>query len=161
MRIFFFIFLNNALGLFPYIFTASTHLVFGLSLGLPLWIGHFMLSYFNQPIFILAHLVPKGSPKALQPFIVLIEIIRNIIRPITLRVRLTANIIAGHLLLTLLGTLTNSNYLVLAFVLLGMIIIVLLETGVSLIQSYVYTVLSTLYISEVNSLSLNKFILNI
>ncbi|WP_414887680.1 F0F1 ATP synthase subunit A, partial [Sphingomonas sp. Leaf339] len=51
----------------------------------------------------LAHLVPQGTPPVLIPFIVCIETIRNIIRPLTLAVRLSANIIAGHLLLTLLG----------------------------------------------------------
>ncbi|WP_431834057.1 F0F1 ATP synthase subunit A, partial [Escherichia coli] len=50
-----------------------------------------------------AHLVPQGTPPVLIPFIVCIETIRNIIRPGTLAVRLAANIIAGHLLLTLLG----------------------------------------------------------
>jgi len=56
----------------------------------------------------LAHLLPQGTPTALMPFIVIIEITRTLIRPITLCVRLTANLIAGHLLITLLGNLLTS-----------------------------------------------------
>lgn len=155
-RLFIFLLFQNFLGLFPYIFTSSTHLVFGLALGLPLWLGHIIFSYSKQPLFMLAHLTPLGTPRALQPFIVLIEVIRNIIRPLTLRVRLIANIIAGHLLLTLLGLIRNRGYRVLFLVLILITLIILLELGVAIIQAYVFTLLRRLYISEVNTIVLNK-----
>ena len=110
----------------------------------------------NQTVFILAHLVPLGTPVVLQPFIVLIEVIRNIIRPFTLRIRLIANIIAGHLLLTLLGILRNRGLRVLFFVILGMRIILLLELGVALIQAYVFTLLSSLYVREIDTIKIRK-----
>jgi F-type H+-transporting ATPase subunit a len=83
---------------------------------------------------------------------VLIESIRNIIRPITLSVRLIANIVAGHLLITLLG---NQTALARSFALLALlttqILLLLLETAVALIQSYVFAVLTTLYSREITS----------
>jgi F-type H+-transporting ATPase subunit a len=91
------------MGLFPYVFTASRHLVFTLSLSLPLWLGTIIWSVVFQFNNIIAHLVPLGTPGALMPIIVLIESIRSVIRPFTLAIRLAANMIAGHLLLTLLG----------------------------------------------------------
>jgi F-type H+-transporting ATPase subunit a len=98
----------------------------------------------------LAHLVPLGTPGVLIPFMVLIETIRNVIRPGTLAVRLAANIIAGHLLLVLLGnqgpTLTSS---LLVFLLITQILLLVLERAVAVIQSYVFAVLTTLYSSEV------------
>jgi F-type H+-transporting ATPase subunit a len=82
---------------------------------------------------------------------VCIETISNVIRPGTLAVRLTANIIAGHLLLTLMGNTGNSlsNFL-LGLLVLSQIALLMLESAVAIIQSYVFAVLSTLYSSEVN-----------
>lgn len=85
-----------------------------------------------------------------MPFIVCIERIRNIIRPGTLAIRLSANIIAGHLLLTLLGSTGPSLSLTLLNLLIfAQIILLILESAVSIIQSYVFTVLRTLYSREV------------
>lgn len=97
------------------------------------------------------HLVPQGTPSVLMPFIVLIETISNVIRPGTLAVRLTANIIAGHLLITLLGNTGPSMALSLIWILIiTQFLLLILESAVSIIQSYVFAVLSTLYSSEVN-----------
>jgi F-type H+-transporting ATPase subunit a len=99
----------------------------------------------------LAHLVPLGTPSVLMPFMVLIETIRNIIRPGTLAVRLSANIIAGHLLLVLLGNQgVGASYYILSLVVVVQILLLLLERAVALIQSYVFAVLMTLYSREVN-----------
>jgi F-type H+-transporting ATPase subunit a len=94
--------------------------------------------------------VPQGTPSALIIFIVLIETIRNFIRPGTLAIRLTANIIAGHLLITLLGNTGSSilNY-ILILLLIIQILLLILESAVAIIQSYVFTVLRTLYSREV------------
>jgi F-type H+-transporting ATPase subunit a len=97
------------------------------------------------------HLVPQGTPRVLMPFIVCIETISNIIRPGTLAVRLTANMIAGHLLLTLIGNTGNSlSTLLVSFLVIAQIALLTLESAVAIIQSYVFAVLSTLYSREVN-----------
>jgi len=94
--------------------------------------------------------VPQGTPPVLIPFIVLIETIRNIIRPGTLAVRLSANIIAGHLLLTLLGNTGNSlSTFIVSLLIIAQLLLLTLETAVAVIQSYVFTILSTLYSREV------------
>ena len=142
---------NNFLGLFPYIFTRTSHLTLTLTLALPLWIRFMLYGWINHTQHIFAHLVPQGTPSVLIPFIVCIETIRNVIRPGTLAVRLTANIIAGHLLLTLIGNTGNSLSLILVnFLVLRQIALLILESAVSIIQSYVFAVLSTLYSREVN-----------
>lgn len=142
---------NNFLGLFPYIFTSTSHITITLSLALPLWLTFIVFGWINNTQHIFAHLVPQGTPPILIPFIVCIETIRNIIRPGTLAVRLAANIIAGHLLLTLLGntgpSLTSS---LLSLLLITQIALLILESAVAIIQSYVFAVLSTLYSREVN-----------
>ena len=122
-----------------------------LSLSLPLWITLIIFGWFTQTNHIFAHLVPQGTPPVLIPFIVIIETIRNVIRPGTLAVRLAANIIAGHLLLTLLGrtgpSLTNSILIILIF---SQVLLLTLESAVAIIQSYVFAVLRTLYTGEIS-----------
>lgn len=142
---------NNFLGLFPYIFTRSRHLIFTLRLSLPLWLRFIIYGWINNTIHIFSHLVPQGTPPVLIPFIVCIETIRNIIRPGTLAVRLAANIIAGHLLLTLLGNTGPSiSLLIVNILIIAQLLLLTLECAVSIIQSYVFAVLRVLYSREVN-----------
>lgn len=143
---------NNFLGLFPYIFTRTSHLTLTLTLAFPLWLCFMIYGWICHTQHIFAHLVPQGTPGILIPFIVCIETIRNIIRPGTLAVRLTANIIAGHLLLTLLGNTgpISTSYIILSIILITQIALLILESAVAIIQSYVFAVLRTLYSREVN-----------
>lgn len=150
ISLFVFILFNNFLGLFSYIFTRTRHLTLTLTLSIPLWLSFIIYGWINKTNHIFAHLVPLGTPGVLIPFIVCIETIRNVIRPGTLAIRLTANIIAGHLLLTLLRN--NGPSLPTLFVsilLIVQIALLVLESAVAIIQSYVFTVLITLYSREV------------
>nr|AST10237.1 ATP synthase F0 subunit 6 [Italochrysa insignis] len=146
-----FIMFNNLMGLFPYIFTSSSHMTMTLALALPLWLSFMLYGWINHTNHMFAHLMPQGTPSILMPFMVCIETISNFIRPGTLAVRLAANMIAGHLLLTLLGSTGPSMSIILIYLLLIVQIALLtLEFAVAIIQSYVFAVLSTLYSSEVN-----------
>nr|AMW68051.1 ATP synthase F0 subunit 6 [Myiodactylus osmyloides] len=151
LSLFTFIMFNNFMGLFPYIFTSTSHLAMTLSLALPLWLSFMLYGWINHTMHMFAHLVPQGTPPILMPFMVCIETISNFIRPGTLAVRLAANMIAGHLLLTLLGnTGPSMNLILINFLLITQIALLMLESAVAIIQSYVFAVLSTLYSSEVN-----------
>nr|YP_010988639.1 ATP synthase F0 subunit 6 [Paranaspides lacustris]WOR80931.1 ATP synthase F0 subunit 6 [Paranaspides lacustris] len=142
---------NNFLGLLPYIFTSSSHMAFTLSLALPLWLSFMIFGWLNNTQHMFSHLVPQGTPSLLMPFMVLIESVSNLIRPGTLAIRLAANMIAGHLLLTLLGNTGSSLSLpLLSFLIFAQILLLTLEAAVAIIQSYVFAILSTLYASEVN-----------
>nr|YP_009489599.1 ATP synthase F0 subunit 6 [Ornithoptera richmondia]SPP23502.1 ATP synthase F0 subunit 6 [Ornithoptera richmondia] len=151
ISLFSFILFNNFLGLFPYIFTSTSHLTISLSISLTLWLSFMIYGWINNSQHMFIHLIPQGTPSILMPFMVLIETISNIIRPSTLAVRLTANMIAGHLLLTLLSNngINMPTYL-LFFLIIIQILLLILESAVAIIQSYVISVLSTLYSSEVN-----------
>lgn len=151
ISIFLFIITNNIWGLIPYIFTSSRHLRFCISISFRLWIGIIIYGWINFYHHILTHLTPLGTPNILMPIIVLIELIRLIIRPVTLSIRLTANIIAGHLLLSLLGSSGNSiNFISMTLILLpSQLILLTLEISVSLIQAYVFSILTTLYSREI------------
>nr|AYW52341.1 ATP synthase F0 subunit 6 [Entiminae sp. ACP-2013] len=142
---------NNFLGLFPYIFTCTSHINLTLTLSIPLWITFMVFGWMKNTTHMLAHLVPQGAPNLLLPFLVIIETTSNIIRPGTLAIRLTANMIAGHLLVTLLGNSGSTlNMYMLNILIITQILLLILESAVAIIQSYVFSILATLYSSEVN-----------
>nr|QRV62654.1 ATP synthase F0 subunit 6 [Stictonectes samai] len=150
ISLFSFILMNNFMGLFPYIYTSTSHMSMTLSLALPLWLSFMLFGWINHTQHMFAHLVPQGTPPLLMPFMVCIETISNMIRPGTLAVRLAANMIAGHLLLTLLGnTGPSMNSSMLSILIFIQILLLTLEFAVAMIQSYVFAILSTLYSSEV------------
>nr|YP_009759745.1 ATP synthase F0 subunit 6 [Phauda flammans]QIQ56356.1 ATP synthase F0 subunit 6 [Phauda flammans] len=151
ISMFSFILFNNFLGLFPYIFTSTSHLTLSLSISLPMWLSFMLFGWINNSQHMFSHMIPQGTPNVLMPFMVLIETISNIIRPGTLAVRLTANMIAGHLLMTLLSSTGNNLSFYLIFILIFIqILLLILESAVAIIQSYVISILSTLYSSETN-----------
>lgn len=156
LSLFIFILVNNFLGLFPYVFTSRTHLTFTLRLSLTFWLGYFLVRTVINLNNFLRHLVPKGTPYALLPFIVIIELVRAVIRPLTLCVRLAANMVAGHLLLCLIRTpAVTANFSIVILIMVGLYTLRVLEVAVSFIQSYVFRTLSSLYINEVNYVTLN------
>nr|YP_007475045.1 ATP synthase F0 subunit 6 [Haemaphysalis inermis]AFU55294.1 ATP synthase subunit 6 [Haemaphysalis inermis] len=147
--IFITILFSNLLGLLPYIFTSSSHLIFTMFLAFPIWISLIIFSIINKFNKFMSHLVPLGSPIFLSCFMVLIETVSNLIRPITLSVRLTANMISGHLLIHLLSSLSLINSWLLILSLPVMFILMILETAVAVIQSFVFVTLISLYINEI------------
>nr|QUJ09545.1 ATP synthase F0 subunit 6 [Telenomus remus] len=144
------IFLINLMGLFSFIFTSSSHMSMNLSLALPMWLSFMIIGWTFNTNHMLAHQVPQGTPNILMPFMVMIEFISNIIRPGTLSIRLTANMIAGHLLLTLISN--NGNKLIMIFAIMLVLIqtlLMILELSVAMIQSYVFMILLSLYSQEI------------
>ena len=150
------ILINNVLGLTPYTFTRTRHLSFSLRLALRIWVSYIIYRVVLNTGGFLAHLVPVGTPYPLIPFMVLIEFVRNIIRPLTLSVRLAANLVAGHLLMTLISApAVTARYSALSILLASLYLLIILESAVAFIQAYVFSMLRTLYLREVNSLSFN------
>nr|YP_009731684.1 ATP synthase F0 subunit 6 [Anchistus australis]QHR79561.1 ATP synthase F0 subunit 6 [Anchistus australis] len=149
ISLFTFIMFNNTLGLIPYVFTSSSHMAMTLTLALPLWLAYMIFGWINHTNHMFAHLVPTGTPGPLAPLMVVIETVSNLIRPGTLAIRLAANMIAGHLLLTLLGnTGPQLGKSMIILLILAQIMLLILEMAVAIIQSYVFAALATLYASE-------------
>nr|YP_010703614.1 ATP synthase F0 subunit 6 [Sinopodisma kelloggii]WCO86748.1 ATP synthase F0 subunit 6 [Sinopodisma kelloggii] len=150
ISIFIMMMFNNFMGLFPYIFTSTSHLTLTFTIALPMWLSFMLFGWINHTNHMFSHLVPQGTPPALMSFMVLIETISNVIRPGTLAVRLAANMIAGHLLLTLLGNTGPSMTMnLISLLIFGQMLLLILESAVAMIQAYVFSILSTLYSSEV------------
>nr|UFK32274.1 ATP synthase F0 subunit 6 [Eurhadina fusca] len=147
ISLFIIIMFNNMMGLAPYLFTSSSHLTFSLTMALPMWMALMMYGWINKTNMMFCHLVPTSTPGILMPFMVIIETISNIMRPGSLAVRLTANMIAGHLIMTLLGN--NWSTIMIISLMCVFISLMIFEMAVALIQSYVFMTLMTLYSSEI------------
>nr|YP_010324915.1 ATP synthase F0 subunit 6 [Haemaphysalis tibetensis]UNO54044.1 ATP synthase F0 subunit 6 [Haemaphysalis tibetensis]UNO54083.1 ATP synthase F0 subunit 6 [Haemaphysalis tibetensis]UTV01448.1 ATP synthase F0 subunit 6 [Haemaphysalis tibetensis] len=147
--IFIIILFSNLIGLIPYVFTSSSHLVFTMYFAFPFWMSMMIFMIFNKMNKLMSHMVPLGSPILLSSFMVLIETVSNLIRPITLSVRLMANMISGHLLIHLLSSLSMISSMMMFITLPIMIMLMILETAVAIIQGFVFVTLVSLYINEV------------
>lgn len=139
---------SNLLGLFPFIFTRTTHLIITLGFRIILWISFFIIGFTYNYRISIAHLVPEGRPLILSPLIVLIERIRHLIRPFTLSIRLRANIIAGHLIIGLLSRISLINILRFFSSLFLQSVLLILDFAVAIIQGFVFRILLLLYALE-------------
>ena len=147
--LFFILVCLNLLGLVPYVFSLTSHLAINLSISMPLWLSIiFMRMYYDLGRF-LSHLQPMGSPALLNPFLCIIELVSNIVRPITLSVRLTANLRTGHIIIGLFGLgFINRGLLLMSLILFFGLFYFIFEMGVCIIQAYIFTLLPTLYLDE-------------
>lgn len=150
IRLILYIIITNIFRLIPYVFTLTRHLLLNIILSLTLWFRFLIYLIYNNYIIFLSHLVPLNSPIFLINFIVIIELIRLIIRPWTLSIRLSANLISGHLILTLLGIFIRNFISILPINLIIQNILLTLEIFISIIQRYVFSILLILYFSESN-----------
>lgn len=148
IRLFILILLINITSLLPFVFTPSRHISLTLSLALPFWRCILIKRWLTNRRNRLAHILPSNTPLLLCPFIVIIETIRTLIRPLALAVRLCANIIAGHILIFLLRKLLNLRYVSFMLNLFPINILTFLEISVRFIQAYVFIALLSLYLSE-------------
>nr|YP_005351152.1 ATP synthase F0 subunit 6 [Tegula brunnea]AFB78102.1 ATP synthase F0 subunit 6 [Tegula brunnea] len=140
----------NLMGLIPYVFSVTSHLAISFSLGFPLWLSLIISGAVYSPSSSAASLLPGGAPALLNPFLVLVETVSLCVRPITLSIRLVANMSAGHIVLGLIGTYLSSGvfvYSTLAVITLVSVQIFyfMFEIGVALIQAYIFSLLVTLY----------------
>nr|YP_007316745.1 ATP synthase F0 subunit 6 [Sinocyclocheilus furcodorsalis]YP_010585503.1 ATP synthase F0 subunit 6 [Sinocyclocheilus anatirostris]ADD46435.1 ATP synthase F0 subunit 6 [Sinocyclocheilus furcodorsalis]UZX49523.1 ATP synthase F0 subunit 6 [Sinocyclocheilus anatirostris] len=142
----------NMLGLLPYTFTPTTQLSFNMGFAVPLWLATVIIGMRNQPTISLGHLLPEGTPTPLIPVLIIIETISLFMRPLSLGVRLTANLTAGHLLIQLIATAVFVLLPVMPAVAIltatVLFMLTLLEVAVAMIQAYVFVLLLSLYLQE-------------
>lgn len=142
---FIYLVVRNLLGLFPFIFTFTAHPLVTLGIGITFWGSFFLMGWLKNFKNRAAHLVPEGRPIYLAPLIVVIEIIRHLIRPFTLAIRLAANMIAGHLIIRLLSGIRTISILGFINSIVFQSVLLILEFGVSVIQGFVFRILLLLY----------------
>nr|YP_010282121.1 ATP synthase F0 subunit 6 [Psammophis lineolatus]UHM24685.1 ATP synthase F0 subunit 6 [Psammophis lineolatus] len=144
--------LSNLIGLLPYTFTTTSQLSMNMAMAVPLWLATVITGMTKKPTETLAHMLPEGSPTPLIPLMIIIETISLLMRPLALGVRLTANITAGHLLMTMVSSATlnmiNTSMTLSALSLILLLLLTMLELAVACIQAYVFVLLIVLYLQE-------------
>jgi F-type H+-transporting ATPase subunit a len=153
--LFVFILVNNLIGMVPYSFASTSHFILAFSLSFTIVLGATILGFQTHGLKFFSLLVPAGCPLALLPLLVLIEFISYLARNISLGLRLAANIVAGHLLLTILSGFTfnimTSGFM---FFILGLVPLAFiiafsgLEIAISFIQAQVFAILTCSYIKD-------------
>lgn len=153
--IFSFILISNVSGLVPYSFTITSHLIQAMFLALTIFIGVIFICVSKHGFHMLSLFLPGGTSLALAFLLVPIEIVSYIFKPLSLAVRLFANMMAGHTLLKVIAgfawaMMGSGGLLLIAHIVpLGVLVILFgLELGVALIQAYVFTILSCIYIND-------------
>lgn len=150
--LFFYILISNFMGLVPFSFTITSHIMLTFMLGASSVIGLTIIGFLKQKMHFLELFVPKGVPKALLPLLVFIEVVSYIARGFSLSIRLFANLMSGHslihILLFFITKILKFNY-IFGFIGLFLIgIIFLLEIGISFLQAYVFAVLVSIYLKD-------------
>nr|QHD18706.1 ATP synthase F0 subunit 6 [Epitonium scalare] len=155
--LFLFIILMNLMGLIPYVFSTTSHLGVSLVLGFPMWLMLIISSaQYNFKAFI-ASFLPMGAPALLNPFLVIIEVVSIAVRPLTLSVRLMANMSAGHIVLTIIGSylmvsmLSSGSFMSMLFLSGMQIFYTIFEFGIAVIQAYIFCLLISLYFDDHSS----------
>jgi ATP synthase subunit 6 len=156
--LFTFILIANLLGIIPYSFTVTSHIIVTFSLAAIIWIGKLHFGFRMHGLKLFGMFLPAGAPFILGPFLIILELISFTITVISLSVRLFANMMAGHILLKVLTgfawtMMTVGGILYLGHLAtLGTVFVLLgLETGVAFIQAYVFCMLTVIYLADMVS----------
>ena len=147
--LFMFVLFCNMIGMLPYSFTVTSHIIVTFMLAATVFIGVTIIGFIKHGIKYLELFVPKGVPIILLPLIIVIEIISYLTRPVSLSVRLFANMMAGHTMLKVFGGFVISlgllgGWLPLSF----SVALTGLEILVAFLQAYVFAILTCIYLND-------------
>jgi F-type H+-transporting ATPase subunit a len=146
--LFVFIIIANLLGMIPFAFTVTSHIIVTFTLALIVILLVTILGFMRNGIGFLRLFVPKDVPIYIAPFLVIIEILSYLTRPISLSVRLFANMMAGHTMLKLFGGFVVSLGLLGVAPWLFIVALSTLEVGIAMLQAYVFTILTCIYLND-------------
>ena len=147
--LFMFVLFCNMVGMLPYSFTVTSHIIVTLILALFIFVAVTVIGFIKHGFKYLSIFVPSGVPAVLLPLITIIEIISYLSRPVSLSVRLFANMMAGHTMLKVFGGFVVSlgilgGWLPLSF----SVALTGLEILVAFLQAYVFAILTCIYLND-------------
>jgi F-type H+-transporting ATPase subunit a len=153
--LFMFIMVSNMIGIIPYTFTVSSHIIVTASLALLVFLTVLVYGFYKNGLKFFKLFVPSGVPAVILPLVVTIEIISFLSRPVSHSVRLFANMLAGHITLkvfasfvTMLGAFGAVGWLGAILPLALTVALTALELLVAFLQAYVFTILTCIYIND-------------
>jgi F-type H+-transporting ATPase subunit a len=147
--LFMFILFGNVLGMVPYSFTYTSHIIVTFALAAVVFVGVTVIGFVRHGMKFLKLFVPEGVPVFLLPLLVVIEILSYLTRPISLSVRLFANMMAGHTMLKVFGGFVVALGVLAGWAPLAFVVALTgLEIGIAFLQAYVFTILTCIYLND-------------
>ena len=146
--LFMFILLCNMLGLIPYSFTVTSHIIITFAIAFGIFLFATILGFVLHGFKYLRLFLPAGVPIFLAPLLVPIEIVSYISRPISLAVRLAANMMAGHTMIKVFAGFVVALGIFGIAPFIFIVLLYILETLIAFLQAYVFAVLTCLYLSD-------------
>lgn len=147
--LFTFILSCNMLGMVPYSFTVTSHIIITFALAMLVFILITVVGFFRHGLHFLSLFLPSGTPLWLAPLIILIELFAYLARPISLSLRLAANMIAGHVLLKVMAGFMITLAVFMKPLPFPIIVVLIgFEFFVALLQAYIFTILSCVYLND-------------
>jgi F-type H+-transporting ATPase subunit a len=146
--LFMFILFGNMLGMVPYSFTFTSHIVVTLVLALVVFIGTTIIGFWKHGLHFFHFFLPHGTPMYLAPLLVPIEVLSYLTRPISLSLRLFANMTAGHTLLKVFASFVAGLGIIGIVPLVAVVALTGLEFLVAFLQAYVFTILTCIYLND-------------
>jgi F-type H+-transporting ATPase subunit a len=147
--LFMFILFCNLLGMVPFSFTVTSHIAVTFALAFVVFLGVTVIGFVRHGAHFLKLFVPSGVPIFLLPLMVVIEVLSYLTRPISLSVRLFANMMAGHTMLKVFGGFVVALGILGGWAPLAFIIALTgLEFGIAILQAYVFTILTCIYLND-------------
>lgn len=146
--LFIFILFGNMLGIVPYSFTFTSHLAVTLGMALVVFVGTTIIGFLKHGLHFFSFFLPHGTPWFIAPILVPIEVLSYFTRPISLSLRLFANMTAGHTLLKVFAGFVAAMGIAGIVPLAAVIGLTGLELLVAFLQAYVFAVLSCIYLND-------------
>ena len=147
--LFMFVLIGNMIGMVPYQFTFTSHIIVTFALAAVVFIGVTILGFLNHGFKFFSFFIIPGVPFYMHPLLIPIEVISYLSRPISLSVRLFANMLAGHTLLKVFaGFFVTMPFFTGAFPLAFIVALTGLEILIAFLQAYVFAILTCLYIND-------------
>ena len=147
--LFMFVLICNMVGMLPYSFTVTSHIIVTLIMALFIFVAVTIIGFLKHGFKYLSIFVPSGVPAVLLPLITIIEIISYLSRPVSLSVRLFANMMAGHTMLKVFGGFVVSLGILGGWLPLGFSVALTgLEILVAFLQAYVFAILTCIYLND-------------
>jgi F-type H+-transporting ATPase subunit a len=146
--VFMFVLFGNLFGMVPYGFTFTSHIIVTFTMAIVVFLGVTAIALIRHKLHFFSFFLPPGVPLIMAPLLVPIEIISYLSRPVSLSVRLFANMLAGHTLLKVFAGFVVALGLFGAFPLLFIVALTALEIVIAFLQAFVFTILTCLYLND-------------
>ena len=146
--LFMFILVGNLVGMIPFSYTFTSQIIVTFAMAVTIFIGVTVIGLVRHGLHFFSLFVPSGTPLILAPLLIPIEIISYFVRPVSLSVRLFANMMAGHTMMKVFGTFTAMLGLLGAAPIVLLVALTGFEIMVAVLQAYVFTVLTCLYLND-------------